>query len=165
MRRMISTLALVLAAALVGVTITDPDRPKAAAALPDRGIAATPDDFLLLHEGDSVRVLFRDDAGPGSVRYVSLSENSRLDIIHHGAGGEQYVFSKENGWQTYPREVGGQFVTIVLRERGENSLDGELPRCSDVVVRIENAAILSPHHTDVGGPGVRCEVCNAVLDW
>ena len=165
MRRMISALALGVVAALALVNVADYDKPRAAAAPPVVAEAVRVDDFLLLHEGDSVRVLFRDDAGLGSIRFMSLSNNSRLDILHPLAGAEKYVFRKEQGWQTYPHAVGGQFVTIVLRERGDNSLDGELPGCSDVVLRIENAALLFPHHTDVGGPGVRCEVCNAVLDW
>ena len=110
-------------------------------------------------------MLFRRDAGPGSIRFLSLSNNSRLDILHPVAGAEEYVFGREQGWQTYPHDVGWQIVTIILRETGDHVAARGLPGCSDVLVRIENAAVLSPHHTDVGGPGVRCEVCGAALDW
>lgn len=165
MRRLMLASVLAAVAALLCMLMADSGRRKAVAAPPAYGVSAAPDDFLLLHEGDSVRVMFRDDAGPGSIRFLSLSDESRLDIFQHSAGAEQYVFRREQGWQTYPLAVGGHFVTIVLRERGDATLTGELPGCSDVVLRVENAAILTPHHTDVGGPDVRCELCDALLDW
>ena len=165
MRRIISTLALAVVVGLAGITVADAGWPKADASQSGTSVSATPDDFMLLHEGDYVRVLFRRDAGSGSIRFLSLSDKSRLDILHPTAGVEKYVFSKEDGWQTYPHDVSWQIVTIILREAGTGVPAGDQPGCSDVVVRIEGAAILSPHHTDVGGPGVRCEVCNAALDW
>ena len=165
MKRMISALALAVVAMLAGVVATGSYEPKAATAHAHTHFSDSPDDFLLLHEGDYVRVLFRRDAGAESIRYLSLSDNSRLDILHPVAGVEQYAFRRVHGWQTYPHEVGWQIVTVVLRETGNNVAAGGLPGCSDVVVRIENAAVLSAHHTDIGGPHVRCEVCGAALDW
>jgi hypothetical protein len=151
--------------ALLGVSSIGYDKSKASVTPAAEIVNDTPDEFLLLHDGDSVRVLFRKDAGPGSIRYLSLSDTSRLDIIRHKVGVENYVFRKDDGWQTYPHDVADSFVTIILRETGDNVPAGGLPGCSDVVVRIENAAILSPDHTDGGGPGVRCDVCGAILDW
>ena len=165
MRRIITAMALALVVALAGVTVADSDQPKAAAATTVAADAVRTDEFLLLHDGDSVRVLFRRDAGPGSIRFLSLSDQSRLDILHPIVVAEKYSFRKEDGWQTYPHDVGWQIVTIILRETGDNVPTVELPGCSDVALRIENAAIISPYHTDVGGAGLRCEVCNAALDW
>jgi hypothetical protein len=165
MGRLFTTAALAVVLALAGAVATGSDVPKAAPT-PARPTARdTPDDFLLLHEGDYVRVLFRRDAGPGSIRYLSLSDHSRLDILHPSAGAQEHVFGRERGWQTYPHEVGWQVVTVVLRETGDNVSARGLPGCSDVLVRIENAAVLSAHHTDTGGPHVRCEVCGAKLEW
>lgn len=165
MRRMIPALLLAAVTALSAGMVADSEKRKAVVNPPVHDAPTTPDDFLLLHEGDHVRVLFRENAGEGSIRFLSLSDSSRLDILHPVAGAEIYVFRKEHGWQTYPHAVGGHFVTIILRERGDTALDGKLPGCSDVVLRIENAAILSPHHTDVGGPGVKCGLCQAALHW
>jgi hypothetical protein len=162
---MISALALAVVALLAGAMVTGSDKPGAAAAPAHTNRPDSPDDFLLLHEGDYVRVQFRDDAGPGSIQYLSLSDASRLDILHPIAGAEKYAFRKVHGWQTYPHAVGGQRVTIILRENGDYIPARDLPRCSDVVVRIENAAILSPYHTDGSDQGRRCEVCGALLDW
>ena len=164
MRSVISVLTLTIVLALAGVTAADADivKPRLTQA---GGAKAVPDDFLLLHEGDYVTVLFRRNAGPGSIRFLSLSDRSRLDIFQQAVGSEKYVFRKEDGWQTYPRAVGGEIVTITLREAGGDTPTWELPGCSDVVVRIEHAAILSPYHNDLGGPHVSCEVCGAVLDW
>src|SRR5688500_8292519 len=97
MRRIISALALASVVALAGVAFTDSDQPQAAAAPPVLAEAVRTDDFLLLHDGDSVRVLFRRDAGPGSIRFLSLSENSRLDILHPVAVAEKYSFRREDG--------------------------------------------------------------------
>ena len=163
MRRVIGAALLAAVLALAGVTFAVAEKPGAAGAPHDR--AETTYDFVLLHEGDYVQVLFRRDAGPGSLRFLSLSDSSRLDILHPVVGVEEYVFRKEHGWQTYPHDVGWQIITVILRETGDNVDAGGLPGCSDVVVRIENAAILSGHHTDTGGPRVRCEVCGATLDW
>ncbi|HEX6185090.1 MAG TPA: hypothetical protein VFZ44_14485 [Pyrinomonadaceae bacterium] len=165
MRRIFSTTMLAVALALAGAVATGSNVSKAAHTPARPTSHDAPDDFLLLHEGDYVRVQFRRDAGPGSIRYMSLSDSSRLDILHPVAGVEEYAFRKVHGWQTYPHEVGWQIVTIVLRETGDNVAAGGLPGCSDVVVRVENAAVLSAHHTDTGGPHVRCEVCGATLDW
>ena len=166
MKRKISALALAaVVAMLAGAVVTGSHGPKAATTHAHTHFSDSPDDFLLLHEGDYVRVLFRRDAGPGSIRYLSLSDSSRLDIIHPVAGVEEYVFRREHGWQTYPHEVGWEIVTFILRETGDNVAARGLPGCSDVVVRIENAAVLSARHTDTGGPHVRCEVCGAALDW
>lgn len=167
MRRIISALALAVVTLLAGALVTGSYRPKAvaAAAPTHQHLTDTPDDFLLLHEGDYVRVQFREDAGPGSISYLSLSDTSRLDILHPIAGAEKYVFRRVHGWHTYPHGVGGQRVTIILRETGDKVPTSELPGCSDVVLRIENAAILSPYHTDGSEQGKRCEVCGALLDW
>ena len=166
MKRMISALALAaVVAMLAGAVATGSHGSKAATAPPHTNFSDSPDDFLLLHEGDYVQVRFREDAGPGSIQYLSLSNASKLDILHPIAGAEKYYFRKVHGWQTYPHGVAGQRVTIILRETGDNVPTVYLPGCSDVVVRIENAAILSPHRTDGSEPGRRCKVCGAALDW
>ena len=166
MKRKISALALAaVVAMLAGAVATGSYGPKAATAHAHTHFSDSPDDFLLLHEGDYVRVQFREDAGPGSIQYLSLSDASRLDILHPIAGAEKYFFRKVHGWQTYPHGVAGQRVTIILRETGDNVPTMYLPGCSDVVVRIENAAILSPYHTDGSEQGRRCKVCGALLDW
>ena len=165
MRRVIAATLMATALVLAGVTFAVPEEPGAAASAAPHRHADAPDDFVLLHEGDYVRVLFRRDAGPGSIRYLSLSDTSGLDILHPVAGAEGYVFRREHGWQTYPHDVAWQTVTVYLRETGDNVAARGLPGCSDVLLRVENAAILSPHHTDIGGPGVTCEVCGAALDW
>jgi hypothetical protein len=162
---MISALALAAVAMLAGAVVTGSHGPKAAAAHPHTNYSDNPGDFLLLHEGDYVRVQFRDDAGPDSIQYLSLSDASRLDIIHPTAGAGKYLFRKVHGWQTYPHGVAGQRVTIILRETSDHVPTVNLPGCSDVVVRIENAAVLSPYHTHGSDQGRRCEVCGAVLDW
>lgn len=166
MRRMISALALMVIMSLLGVTAAEYVKPKMDVVPPVRWASGTAEDFLLLHDGDHISVRFREKAGPGSIRFLSLSDNSRLDIINPLAGAGKYVFRKEQGWQTYPHEVGGQVVTVILRETGTNVPDGDLPGCSDVVVRIDNAAIFAPNGAEVGAPhGARCPVCGAVLDW
>ena len=165
MRRMFSTMALAVVIMLAGAMATCSYKPKAEAAPVQPNVSKTPDDFLLLHEGDYVRVQFREDAGPGSIEYLSLSDASRLDILHPIAGAEKYFIRKVYGWQTYPHGVAGQRVTIILRETGDNVPTVYLPGCSDVVVRIENGAILSPYHTDGSDQGRRCKVCGALLEW
>ena len=164
MKRAISGLTMIVVMALAGASAADADKVKPRPAQTG-GAKAAPDDFLLLHEGDYVTVLFRKGAGPGSIRFLSLSDRSRLDTFQQAVGSEKYVFRKEEGWQTYPHAVGGEIVTITLREAAGDSPPWELPGCSDVVVRIENAAILSPYHNDIGGPHVSYEVCGAALDW
>ncbi len=165
MRRMISALALMVVMSLLGVTAAEYVKPKMDVVPPVQWASETAEDFLLLHDGDHIRVRFREKAGPGSIRFLSLSDNSRLDIINPLAGAGKYVFSREQGWQTYPHAVGGQVVTVILRETGTNVTDGDLPGCSDVVVRIADAAIFAPNGAELGVPGVRCPVCGAVLDW
>ena len=167
MKRVISVLTLTAVLALAAATAADADkvRPRLTPAGGAKAAKAEPDDFLLLHEGDYVTVLFRRSAGPGSIKFLSLSDRSRLDIFQQAVGSERYVFRKEDGWQAYPRAVGGEIVTITLREAAGGPASWELPGCSDVVVRVENAAILSPYHNDLGGPHVACEVCGAALDW
>ena len=65
--------------ALAGVTIADTDKVKPRLTQTG-GAKAVPDDFQLLHEGDYVTVLFRRNAGLGSIKFLSLSDRSRLDI-------------------------------------------------------------------------------------
>ncbi len=166
MRKMFAALALLLVVSLAGAASAEYVRPKLAVTPPAQINRGAAEDFLLLHDGDHVRVLFREEAGRGSIRFLSLSADSRLDIINPLVGAEKYVFGKEQGWQTYPHAVAGQVVTVILRETGTPAVPGwDLPGCSDAVVRIENAAIFAPHDTEEGGPGVRCPVCGAVLDW
>ena len=78
MRRNFSALMIGLVVSLAIVSFANPDKP----AVSPGAAQETSDDFLLLHDGDRVRVLFQKDAGPGSIRYRSLSNNSRLDILH-----------------------------------------------------------------------------------
>lgn len=163
MRSVFAATLMATLLALAGSAFAVAERPGAAAGA--YNFSEAPDDFVLLHEGDYVRVLFRRDAGPGSLRFLSLSDSSRLDILHPVAGVEEYVFRKEHGWQTYPHDVGWQVVTVALRETGDNVAAGGLPGCSDVVLRVENAAVLTGHHTDIGGPHFNCEVCGAKLGW
>ena len=177
MSRMILALVLGLIIAAALVTYSDCGEPRAAVAeyvKPKMNVAppaqinkGVAEDFLLLLEGDHVRVLFRAKAGAGSIRFLSLSAGSRLDIINPLAGAEKYVLRREQGWQTYPHAVAGQVVTVILRESGGGAIpEWDLPGCSDAVVRIDNALILSPHGAQVGAPlGARCPVCGAVLDW
>ena len=167
MRRMSAALALMFIISLAGVTVAEYVKPKLAITPPAQIASATAEDFLLLRDGDRVRVFFRAKAGRGSIRFLSLGDSSRLDIINPLVGAEKYVFSREQGWQTYPHEVGGQVVTVILRETGGGAIpEWDLPGCSDVVVRIDNAAIFAPDGAQVGAPlGARCPVCGAVLDW
>jgi hypothetical protein len=167
MRRIILALALMALVSLTGVVSAEYVRPKMAVEPTAQRASGAEEDFLLLHDGDHVRVRFREKAGPGSIRFLSLSDSSRLDIVNPLAGAEKNVFRKEQGWQTYPHEVGGQVVTVILRETGAAAIpEWDLPGCSDVVVRIDNAAIFAPDGAEVGAPiGARCPVCGAVLDW
>ena len=167
MRRIILALALMVVVSLAGVVSAEYVKPRMAVAPSAQQAAGAAEDFLLLHDGDHVRVRFRERAGPGSIRFLSLSDSSRLDIINPLVGAEKYVFRKEQGWQTYPHVVAGQVVTVILRESGGNAIpEWDLPGCSDAVVRIENAAIFAPDGAEVGVPlGARCPACGAVLDW
>lgn len=167
MRKMLSALALLFVISLSGVASAEYVRPKTAVAPPARRAKGSAEDFLLLRDGDHIRVLFREKAGRGSIRFLSLSDNSRLDIINPLVGAEKYVFRKEQDWQTYPHVVAGQVVTVILREAGGKGVpEWDLPGCSDAVVRIDNAAIFAPNGAEVGDPlGARCPVCGAVLDW
>lgn len=167
MRRMLSAVVLLFVMSLAGGAVAEYVRPKMAVAPTSQKAAGAAEDFLLLHDGAHVRVRFREQAGPASIRFLSLSDSSRLDIINPLVGAEKYVFRKEQGWQTYPHAVAGQVVTVILRETGAGAVsEWDLPGCSDVVVRIDNAAIFAPDGAEVGAPlGARCPVCGAVLDW
>ncbi len=167
MRRVCAALTLMITMSLAGAASAEYVRPKMNVAPPAQVNKGGAEDFLLLRDGDHVRVLFRAKAGARSLRFLSLSAGSRLDIINPLAGAEKYVFRRGQGWQTYPHVVAGQVVTIILRESGGDPFpEWDLPGCSDAVVRIDNALILSPHGAQVGAPlGARCPVCGAVLDW
>ena len=128
MRRMSAALALMFIISLAGVTVAEYVKPKLAITPPAQIASATAEDFLLLRDGDRVRVLFREKARRGSIGFLSLSDSSRLDIINPLVGAEKYVFNREQGWQTTrTRSAGRSSPSSSARRAAAQSLSGICP--------------------------------------
>lgn len=108
--------------------------------------------YLLLHNGDFIEVAFPVQ-GEGSIRFLSLTETSRLDIDLPPQGKEVFLFERREGWRAYPRPVAGKVVRIMLREGGPSGQTALLPTDSDVEIRIIGGRIRETNHIDVAPNG------------
>jgi len=128
----------------------------------------TQKDFLLLDNGDKILVKF-PPASTGHIEVKSLNAKSRVDIEDAAKRGyDKFIVTDKDGWKTYPGKVDGANISITLREAKDNNKDlvtPELPRDSDVVVRIVNSAPPRIAGGDNKKRGTKCPVDGALLDW
>lgn len=120
-------------------------------------------DFLLLHNGDLLLVDFTHSAG-GALQFYSLSPQARVDVSYARDQIDTITFGRADGWITFPGNLDGTSVQVVLRETGGED-SGETPGDSDLVVRVLNGRVKVQLHADSDRRGQTCDRCNAQFDW